>query len=248
MRSWFSIFRLACLVALCALLGSQLVAKAATGTASAQDKASPTAKSDAKRDAKVKKPGSTRPASGKSNPAKLGVTPERQAAVMTFVQRNHPELADLLAHLKVRQPEEYETAVRELFRTTERLAQIQERDPLQYELEVNLWTAQSRVQLLTAKLMMGATEELKADLRTAIGEQIDARVALLRHQRQKAADRLANLDREINKVEEGRDAVIEKQLQVLTRAASEGRPTGIVPKTSTSKNANKSAKLKAAGE
>ena len=29
------------------------------------------------------------------------VTPEREAAVMTFVQRNHAELAELLAHLKV---------------------------------------------------------------------------------------------------------------------------------------------------
>jgi hypothetical protein len=252
-RFWPSIFGLTCTIALAALLSGQLAATAATGTASAQDKASPVpksdpAKNDSKREGKAKRPANSRPAPARSAGAKLGVTPERQAAVMTFVQRNHPELADLLAHLKVRQPEEYETAVRELFRTTERLAQIQERDPLQYELEVHLWTAQSRVQLLTAKLMMGATEELKADLRTAIGEQIDARVELLKHQRQKTADRLANLDREINKVEDGRDAVIEKQLQVLTRAASEGRPAGIVPKTSASKNTNKPAKLKAASE
>jgi hypothetical protein len=229
-------FGLMCTAALAALLGGQIVAAAATGTASAQDSTSATAK----RDAKAKKPGNAKPGA-----AKLGVTPERQAAVMTFVQRNHAELADLLSHLKTRQPAEYEAAVRELFRTTERLAQIQERDPLQYELEVALWTAQSRVQLLTAKLMMGNTEELQAALRAAVGEQIDARVALLRHQRQKAADRLANLDREIRKVEEDRDAVIEKQLQLLTRAASEGRPASIVPKSAAPKNA---AKPKATAE
>jgi hypothetical protein len=203
------------------LLGSQDESGAAD-SASAQD-VTPAVKRDAK---------------GK----KLGVTPERQAAVMTFVKRNHPELAELLTHLKVRQPDEYEGAVRELFRTTERLAQIQERDPLQYELEVALWTAQSRVQLLTAKLMMGTTDELQAALRTAVGEQIDARVALLKHQRQKAADRAANLDREIRKVEGDRDQVIERQLQLLTRAASEGQPASIVPKSAAPKSSAKPVK------
>jgi hypothetical protein len=229
-----------CTAAVFVLLGAQVGAPAATGTVAAQDSTSAPAKVAAsKRDAKPKKANTAKPT------ARLGVTPERQAAVMTFVQRNHAELADLLSHLKTRQPDEYESAVRELFRTTERLAQIQERDPVQYELEVALWTAQSRVQLLTAKLMMGVTDELQAALRTAVGEQIDARVALLRHQRQKAADRLANLDREIRKVEEDREAVIEKQLQVLKRAASEGRPASIVPKSTAPKNA---AKVKAAGE
>src|SRR5690242_13764878 len=73
----------------------------------------------------------------KENKAKSAilVTPEREAAVLTFVQRNHAELADLLAALKTNDPQQYERAIRDIFRTTERLAQIQERDPLQYELE-----------------------------------------------------------------------------------------------------------------
>jgi hypothetical protein len=173
---------------------------------------------------------------------------------MTFVKSNHPELADLIAHLKARQPDEYEGAVRELFRTTERLAQIQERDPLQYDLEVALWTAQSRVQLLTAKLMMGTTDELQSSLRAAVSEQIDARVALLKHQRQKVADRASNLEREIRKVEDDREQVIERQLQLLTRAASEGRPASIVPKSAAPKSAalkpttKPAKKVKAAAE
>ena len=217
-------------LALAGQLLDPLDGAAGFGTAAAQETSAP----PAKRDAKAKK---------------LGVTPERQAAVMTFVQRNHAELADLLAHLKARQPEEYEGAVRELFRTTERLAQIQERDPLQYELEVALWTAQSQVQLLTARLMMSSSDELQSALRAAVSAQIDARVALLKHQRQKSADRLSNIDREIQKVENGREQMIDKQLQLLTRAASEGRPTSIVPKSAAPKNAAKPVKkTKAAGE
>jgi len=43
--------------------------------------------------------------------------------------------------------------------------------------------------------------------------------------------------------------MIDKQLQLLTRAASEGRPTSIVPKSAAPKNAAKPVKkTKAAGE
>src|SRR5689334_8604162 len=56
------------------------------------------------------------------------VSPEREAAVMTFVRRHHEELEALLIHLREARPKEYEKALRELFRVTERLGQIQDRD------------------------------------------------------------------------------------------------------------------------
>ena len=160
---------------------------------------------------------------GKTRPA-ITVTPEREAAVMTFVQRNHAELADLLVYLRASQPEEYERAIKEIFRTTERLAAVQERDPLQYELEVAAWTAQSRVQLLAAKLKMGSSDELVKQLRAGLQIQNDAKVALLKHERQKAADRLERLEGDIARFEASRDEIIDKQLKLLTRAAAEGRP------------------------
>jgi hypothetical protein len=156
--------------------------------------------------------------------ARVTITPEREAAVLNFVQRNHAELSELLAYLKSDQPEEYERAIKEIFRTTERLALIQERDPLQYELEVALWTGQSRVQLLTAKLKMSTSEELVKQLRDALGRQNDSRLALLKHERQKAADRLEKVEGDIVRLESDREKIIDRQLQLLTRAADEGRP------------------------
>jgi hypothetical protein len=169
--------------------------------------------------------------------AQIAVTPEREAAVMTFVQRNHPELTNLLASLKGSQPEEYERAIREIFRTTERIAQIQERDPLQYELEIAAWTAQSKVQLLAAKLKMGATDELRKQLRDSLGTQNEAKLALLKHERQKISDRLSKTDREISQFESDREKFIDKQLELLTRAAGEGRTVKVG-----AKNAAKQAK------
>ena len=162
----------------------------------------------------------------------VAITPEREAAVLTFVQRNHAELADLLGYLKTSQPEEYERAIREIFRTTERLAMIQERDPLQYELEVAAWSAQSHVQLLAARLKMGSSEDLERQLREALLDQNKARLALIKHERQKTAERLTKLDTDIARFEKDREATVQRQLKALTRAAAEGRPAKIAPKTS----------------
>jgi len=169
--------------------------------------------------------------------APFSVTPEREAAVMTFVQRNHAELAELLGYLKTSQPEEYERAIKEIFRTTERLNQIQDRDPLQYELEVAAWTAQSRVQLLAARLKMGSSDELLKQLREALKTQNEAKIALLKHERQKVSDRLSKINSDITRFESDREKVVDRQLQLLTRTAGEGRPGKLG-----AKNAAKQAK------
>ncbi|HEY2415782.1 MAG TPA: hypothetical protein VGI40_26315 [Pirellulaceae bacterium] len=185
--------------------------------------------------ASAKKDGSKRGSPKKDDAAKpaISITPEREAAVLTFVQRNHAELADLLAVLKTSQPEEYDRAIRDIFRTLDRINQIQERDPLQYELEVAAWTAQSRVQLLAAKLKMGSTSELMKQLRESLAAQNEAKLALLKHERQKASDRLSKIDSDIARFETDRDDVIDRQLKILTRTSGEARPGKLPPKTST---------------
>ena len=165
----------------------------------------------------------------KARPAQR-ITPEREAAALSFVQRNLAELAELLGYLKSSQPEEYDRAIRDIFRATERLALIQERDSLQYELEVEAWTAQSRVQLLAAKLKMGSSDELKGQLRAALATQNETKLALLKHERQKFADRLSRLENEIARFETDREQVINKQLNLLAKAAEEGRPAKLAPK------------------
>lgn len=179
------------------------------------------------------------------------ITPEREAAALTFVQRNHPELAELLAYLKTSQPEEYQRAIRDIFRVTERLGQIQERDPLQYELEVAFWTAQSRAQLLAARAKMGASEELLRQLREALGMQMDARLALLRHERQKLAERLARIDGEIAMRESQREAMIQRQMEVLLASgrveeSAKTAPAKAAPAKAASKNLPKTGRKNAA--
>ena len=170
------------------------------------------------------KPAQAKAGAGKAGVAKIlpGITPEREAAVMTFVKRHHPELTELLIHLKENAPKEYDRAVRDLLRTSERLAQIQERDSLAYELELQSWKARSRAQLLAARLQMGESTELRDQLRAALNEEYDLRLQLLERDRQKAAERLKNLGEQIERISERRAEEIERQLKQLTSAARGG--------------------------
>jgi len=180
------------------------------------------------------------------NKPPLAITPEREAAALSFVERNHAELSELLVHLKTSQPKQYEQAIKEIYRVTERLAGVQERDPLHYELEVKLWTAQSRVQLLAARLKMGDSESVKNELRQALATQIDARLDVLKHQKQQAAERLAKMESDISQLETNKEKAIERQLEMLARSAGVKNLTKVPGNKSGKRAAEKTAAKKAA--
>jgi hypothetical protein len=154
----------------------------------------------------------------------LLITPEREAAAMTFVRQHHAELSELLIYLKESAPREYERAVRDLFRASERLAQIQERDSAAYELELNLWKARSRAQLISARLQMADDPQLRDELRAALTDEYDLRVRVLKYDRERLADRLRNLDEQIGRLEARRAEFIENQWQGFFRARAKGKP------------------------
>ena len=103
----------------------------------------------------------------RSRPSSLPLTPEREAAAITFVRQHHAELVDLLNQLKETKPAEYQAAIRELFQTSERLAQLREQDPQRYELELDAWKTKSRIRLLAARSTMSGDMSLKTSSRGA---------------------------------------------------------------------------------
>ena len=154
----------------------------------------------------------------------MAVTPERESAVMTFVERNHPALKDVLASLKQNRPKEYEKAIRDIYQTSERLANLQERDPSLYALELKNWTLRSQIQLLTAHMVMADNEVIRAELRKLLLEQMDVRAEVLRLDRQRARERLERIESELAKINSDRDKHVEKQLDLLMRSAQQSQP------------------------
>lgn len=149
------------------------------------------------------------------------VAPEREAAARTFAKQHHPELLELLDVLKAKRPNRYATAIRELYNTCESLNRIRERDPERYELELRLWKATSRIQVLAARLTMRDSADLERELRRAIAEQIDARLALQRLTRDRLRARLAQLEKAIAEAERNREAEVERRIKRLRHVLAE---------------------------
>lgn len=168
------------------------------------------------------KPAEPKPGTGgqkAKSAAALSITPAREAAALTFVRTNHPELADLLTKLKERRPHEYQKALRELFRVSERLAESQEKQPHRYELELNEWKLQSRIQLLVARMTMGRTPELEQELRNLLGEQLDLRMAILQLDHERAAARAQSLQRDLDDFGARRQQLLDERFEKAVKSA-----------------------------
>jgi hypothetical protein len=162
-----------------------------------------------------------------------GFTPEREAAALTFVRAHHPELAELLDRLKTRRPQEYQKAVRELFRASERLAQSQEQAPQRYEMELSEWKLRSRIQLLVARMSMGRTPEQEAELRQLLAEQLAVHRELVKFTHERTAARAAALQKELDELDADREQLVERRYQEALKTAGRPKPAG---KATPSKN------------
>ena len=156
--------------------------------------------------------------SGKSRGSIPMFTAAREAAAMAFVGEHHPEIGKLLKQLKKRRPAQYHRAVRELFRTSERLAQWKEKDSSRYELELRAWKIKSRIQLLTARTVTSKGKKHVDQLRVALLEQVEVRLELMQWQRDRHVRRLEKLDADIKRIQSRREQLAEARLkQVLQR-------------------------------
>ncbi|MBI3465636.1 MAG: hypothetical protein HY000_21675 [Planctomycetes bacterium] len=183
---------------------------AAVVSAALSEELSTTTKPDAVDSGKAGSKEKTRP--GRELPA---FTSEREAAALTFISLHHPEMAELLRQLKGTSPAEYKREIRVLFRSSESLAELKDKDPELYDLELQAWVLDSRIRLLAARLSMTPSESVEQELRQALSEQIDVRIAQQTLTRSRLAARLAELDTQIERLEANRDEQIQRRVKSL---------------------------------
>ena len=107
--------------------------------------------------------------------------------------------------------------MRELFRTKQRLETLQKRDPERYALELKSWNCQSRIQLLAARLHMDKSEKLAEQLRNLLKQQQSLKLQMLKQDHKRAAERVAKVEKQLEKMEANSDRIIEQQFQWLTK-------------------------------
>jgi hypothetical protein len=180
----------------------------------------PTAKKPGKEGQPDKKAGRPR-----SLPSALPpFTPESEAAALRFVGDNHPELSALLLHLKSSSPKEYQHAIRELSRTTEKLAQTKVADPERYDLELEDWKVDSEIRLLAAKLTMGDDKELRGKLRNQLIRKNKLQLQRLELEKHRAEQRVKKLDANIERLKKEQEQIADRQMAELLHTVRKDRP------------------------
>ncbi|MDB5386949.1 MAG: hypothetical protein JWM11_2595 [Planctomycetaceae bacterium] len=162
------------------------------------------------------------------NPKGGEFSAEHEAQALDFASKHHPELVGLISPLKMSNPKEYQRAVRELFRTSERLDNIRLREPARYDLELEAWKLNSNVRLLAARLVMEPEPELQQSLKDAIRKKADNRVRLMQFEKESLKGRLVQIDKDIEKSTKSLDQSVEQEYERLLKQSSRDKPA--VPK------------------
>lgn len=145
---------------------------------------------------------------------------QSEAAAVEFARTHHPELAGLLDQLKSSAPAEYRSAVADLEKVRERLERSRDKTPDRYPLELSDWKVSSRIQLLAARMAMGADAALESDLKAALRERVDLRIQLLVEERDRLRRRVDKLNETIAEQQRKSDEQVAKELAGLRRGAT----------------------------
>lgn len=148
--------------------------------------------------------------------ASVRVTAEQEAEVLQFLKQHHAELADLLQHLRPGHPTDYDRAIRDVWRALDRLRQVKKGDGARYELELQSWVIQSKIELLAARLALDDRPALHDELRALLVERLDLRVRTIQSERQRAAERLRRADEQLQRLTDKRADILERELATVT--------------------------------
>ncbi|MCC7422123.1 MAG: hypothetical protein IT428_17735 [Planctomycetaceae bacterium] len=168
--------------------------------------------------------------SGEKRPDKKGEKPgseegkpvdKREAAALAFARTHHPELAELLSNLKRGNPIEYQRAIKELSAAVERITRIQERNPERYDFVLNTWKLDSRIRLLTARLVMADNPAQEAELKALVLQRNEVKLRELKLEREKVAARLKNIERDIAELEKDQTGAVQRDLQEVRNHLNE---------------------------
>ncbi|MEX0791504.1 MAG: hypothetical protein WD045_00105 [Pirellulaceae bacterium] len=161
----------------------------------------------------------------RSAPTPWSLTPEREAAALTFVRRHHPELEQLLDQLRSMDEREFTKAVRELFRVSERLAGVRDRNAELYQLQLALWKASSRVQLLAAQARISPDDlRLRQQLRVGLQLKMKAQREVLEFDLARTKDRAQRLEEQLSRMEANQDQIIQREVRMLLPDRAVPRP------------------------
>lgn len=120
-----------------------------------------------------------------------------EKSALKFATEHHPELADLLQALRKSDKTQYQAALSDVARDSERLAKLSDRDQDRYGLALTIWKLDSRIRLEMARFAMSEDPEREARIRELLKQRHEARRSLLQLDRKRMDARAAKIDEQL---------------------------------------------------
>jgi hypothetical protein len=168
-----------------------------------------------------------RAATGDSPKQVKPLTARQERQILDFARIHHPELADLLEKLKTADPPEYQRALADLKPVRHRLLRLEEREAPEFPRELALWKIESRIRLLMAQMVVEEdNESLENDLKPLLVERRELKQQSLQVERKRIADRLANLDRQLEQLQAPEETYTANEMKRLKQTLARQRKAG----------------------
>lgn len=152
-------------------------------------------------------------------------TEEREAAALFFIKKHVPEVLPLLEELKKSNPAQYQQEIREVFRVTEMLADLQD-DPRRHDLELKIWKTENKAHALIAKLSTPKEEDRKkaeAGLQELARELVELDIQILELKADQLDKELGEIKDDLAKAREQADKNVKAKYAELLERAKKGK-------------------------
>ena len=152
-------------------------------------------------------------------------TEEHEAAALTFVRKNQPEILAMLEGLKSRRPADYQRAIGDLFRTSEMLTSVRQEDPGRYALALKGWQAEMHAGTLFARLVgqPGETKKVEAELRQAVEKVVELQIDQSAYHVRRMEGELERLRRHHQEMESHRADLVRQRMAAMLQAVQQQR-------------------------
>jgi hypothetical protein len=155
--------------------------------------------------------------------AELARAMSRKDALLEFAGSQDEQLAKLLRRLEQQRPQQFREALLNLARDEERLNNLQARDRERYELELQQWKNNQRLQIVAARLALGGDEAGgRVQLEKLLQARQDVRRQILELEVRRAEERVTRAQEQLHRFEETKTADLKRQAEQLLARVKRG--------------------------
>ncbi len=152
---------------------------------------------------------------------------QMESEAIGFVKEHHPELVSLLQLLKAMKEKEYDVAIRDIDRARKRLEILAKRALETYQIELDSWKIQSKIDLLLAKGFAHDKAFNTRTLRSHLKDQVENQKKRLKNEQADLAKRQQLIVEQLEKLEGHESERVDQQFAALMKRvdAKVGKPT-----------------------